>query len=83
MPSLGEFIRRAEKFGVTKKHTPVLYGPNGASRIYYLQRYTHGPHVIVPDLRSDHILNRDTVAVWCETLGLPPEDFGLPPYLAP
>jgi hypothetical protein len=39
----------------------------------------HGP----ADLCSDHVLKRDTVAVWCETLGLPPEDFGLPPYQAP
>jgi hypothetical protein len=83
MPRLGEFISIASKHGVKKKHGPVLMGPNGPGRIYYLQRQMGDRMVILPDLRSDHVLKRDTVAVWCETLGLPPEDFGLPPYQAP
>ena len=82
MPSLGEFIRIARRHGVEKKHGPVLVGPNGPSRIYYLQRKMGDPMVLLPDLPGDHILKRDTVAMWCETLRLPPEDYGLPPYEA-
>jgi len=79
MPHLGEFVRIAKTFGVEKRHSPVIEGPEGPSRFYYLQREPFRPFVILPDLPDDRVLNRDTVAAWCETLGLPPEDSGLPP----
>lgn len=39
MPTLGEFIERAKRFGVKRKHTPkIVDGPRGPVRFYYLQR---------------------------------------------
>lgn len=65
--------------GVKLKHTPDLAeGPRGPVRFYYLQRENYGPFVVLPDLRPGRRLERATIENWCETLGLPREDFGLP-----
>jgi hypothetical protein len=52
-------------------------GPYGPVRFYYLQRGEGRPFVVLPDLRHDRRLERDTVENWCEILDLPREDFGL------
>jgi hypothetical protein len=78
LPTLGEFIERARRFGVRLKQTPDLAdGPTGPVRFYYLQRRDLTPFVVLPDLRRDRRLERVTIENWCATLGLPREDFGL------
>ena len=78
MPTLGEFIERTKKLGVNLKHTPDLAeGPKGPIRFYYLQRREFAPFVVLPDLRQDRRLERDTVENWCKALELPSEDVGL------
>ena len=80
MPTLGEFIERVERFGIRVKHSPALAeGPRGPIRFYYLQRGDGTPFVVLPDLRQERRLARETVETWCKTLVLPGEDFGLGP----
>ena len=51
MPTLGEFIERAKRFGVKRKHTPTIAdGPRGPVRFYYLQRQAGQPFVVLDDM---------------------------------
>ena len=50
MPTLGQFIERVKKFGVTYHHTPNLAdGPRGPVRFYYLKRRDKVQVVMLPD----------------------------------
>jgi hypothetical protein len=78
MPTLGEFIERAKRFGVRRKHTPkIADGPRGAVRFYYLQRRAGEPFVVLDDMPDNARLTPNQVRSYCRVLGLPPEDFGL------
>ena len=76
MPTLGEFIAHAKKYGF-KRHVLALEGgPRGSDRIVYLWR--DASHFAeLPDLRQNDRLTRDTVETLCRRLGIPGEDFGL------
>lgn len=78
MPTLGEFIERAKRFGVKRKQTPTITdGPRGPVRFYYLQRQAGQPFVVLDDMPNSARLTPNQVRSYCRVLGLPPEDFGL------
>jgi hypothetical protein len=80
MPTLGEFVERAQRFGVKRKRTPAIAdGPRGPVRFYYLQREAGRPFVVLDDMPNSARLTWNQVRSYCRVLGLPHEDFGLGP----
>lgn len=76
MPTLGEFIAHARKYGFKRRVLVLERGPRGSSRIVYLWR--DAEHFAeLPDVRYGDRLTRDTVATLCRRLGILGEDFGL------
>jgi hypothetical protein len=75
MPTLGEFIAHAKRYGFSKRRIQ-LAGPKGVAFLDYLWRdFEH--FVGLPDVPSLHRLERGTVLALCRRLGIPSEDFGL------
>ena len=75
MPTLGEFIAQAAKYGFSKRQI-TLEGPQGTSRIRYLWRDDRR-FAPLPDLRDSDRLTRITVESLCAQLGIPRDDFPL------
>lgn len=76
MPTLGEFIARARKYGFRKRVVTLEGGRRGSDRIVYLWR--DADHFAeLPGLRHSDRLTRDTVETLCRQLGIPGEDFGV------
>ena len=75
MPTLGEFIARAKRYGLSKRRIRVV-GPRGTASLSYLWRDLD--HFVgLPDIPEDHRLECGTVLALCRRLGIPAEDFGL------
>ncbi len=78
MPTLGQFIERVKKFGVTYHHTPDLAeGPRGPVRFYYLKRSDKVQVVMLPNVSHETRLQRHVVEAWCRTFDIPLDEFGL------
>lgn len=78
MPTLGQFIERVKKFGVTYHHTPDLAeGPRGPVRFYYLKRRDKVQVVMLPTVSHEIRLQRHVVEAWCRTFDIPLDEFGL------
>ena len=76
MPTLGEFITHARKYGFRKRIVTLEGGPRGRDRIVYLWR--DADHFAeLPGVRQSDRLTRDTVETLCRQLGIPGEDFGV------
>jgi hypothetical protein len=76
MPTLGEFIVQARKYGFRKRSLTLTVGPRGRDRIVYLWR--DAEHFAeLPRMRESDRLTRVVVETLCEQLGIPGEDFGL------
>ena len=76
MPTLGEFITHAKKYGFKKRILALEGGPRGPDRIVYLWRDANR-FAELPDVRQSDRLTRNTVEALCRQLGIPGEDFGL------
>jgi hypothetical protein len=76
MPTLGEFIALARKYGCRRRVLVVDMGPSEQLRLAYLWRDADR-FVELPDLRHNDRLTRAVVALLCAQLEIPPEDFGL------
>ena len=76
MPTLGEFVRRANHFGYTK-HTIRI--PELRANIVYLRRGQgeSADLVELPLLTESARLTREVVSRLCAATGIPPEDFGV------
>ena len=69
-----ERLRRTTTFNV--RESGVSYGTKGAVRFQYLER-ANRPIYILPDVPDDSKrVVPSIVRSTCNTLGLPPEDFG-------
>jgi hypothetical protein len=76
MPTLGEFIAHAGRYGFRKRAVTFETGPRGRERIVYLWR--DADHFAeLPGVREGDRLTRDVVETLCRRLGIPGEDFGL------
>ena len=76
MPTLGEFIAQARKYGFTKRVLTIDRGPRGRAMIVYLWR--DADHFAeLPGVRESDRLTRDVVETLCRKLGIPGEDFGV------
>jgi hypothetical protein len=75
MPTLGELIRVAKRFGWRLGNMPGVRGPRGMVRIRYLIR--RGDFVDLQDTKDVDRLTRIAVDSLCRRLGIPPEEFGL------
>lgn len=77
MPTLGEFVEHAKKYGFARR-TTAIEGLPSEDRIVYLwrdsRRFTE-----LPKSRETDRLTRSEVLHLCRRLGLRPEDFGLQP----
>jgi hypothetical protein len=76
MPTLGEFIVHARKYGFRKRSLTLGLGPKRQDRIVYLWRSAEH-FAELPDVRESDRLTRVVVETLCEQLGIPGEDFGL------
>ena len=76
MPTLGEFIAHARKYGFRKRTVTLEGGPRGRDRIFYLWR-DPDHFAELPGVRQSDRLTRDAVETLCRLLGIPGEDFGL------
>jgi hypothetical protein len=76
MPTLGEFVRRANQFGYTK-HTIRI--PEFRTNIVYLRRgqAERADLVELPPVAESTRLTREVVSRLCAATGIPQEDFGL------
>ena len=76
MPTLGEFIARANHFGYTK-HAIRL--PERRAKIVYLRRGQGETADLIdlPSLSERVRLTREVLSRLCAATGIPPEDFGL------
>jgi len=76
MPTLGEFIRRANHFGYTR-HT--IRVPGLRAKIVYLRRGAGQTVDLIelPPVPEHARLTREVVSRLCSATGIPPEDFGL------
>lgn len=78
MPTLGEFIERARRYGFTLRRVGIdIHGPRGRTRIDYLWRVTPLAFASLPDYPHERRLTRNRVRSLCTQLGIPAEDFGL------
>ena len=76
MPTLGEFVAHAEKYGFKPRLVTLESARLGRGRLIYLWR--DAAHFAeLPDLRQSDRLTRDVVGALCRQLGIPGEDFGL------
>lgn len=76
MPTLGEFIAHARRYGFRKRSVTIDRGPRGRAVIVYLWR--DADHFAeLPGIRLSDRLTRDVVETLCRRLGIPTEDFGL------
>ena len=76
MPTLGEFIAHAKKYGLRRRLITVESARLGRNRLIYLWRDVD-QFAELPNLRQSDRLTRDVVATLCRQLGIPGEDFGL------
>ena len=76
MPTLGEFISQARRYGGRRRVLVVDLGPAGRHRLAYLWRDADR-FVELPDLRQNDRLTRPVVTLLCAQLQIPGEDFGL------
>lgn len=76
MPTLGEFVAQARKYGCRRRVLVVDMGPAGRHRLAYLWRDADR-FVELPNVRQDDRLTRVVVALLCAQLEIPGEDFGL------
>lgn len=76
MPTLGEFITRAQAYGYTKH---VIRIRELRARIIYLRRGSGDLVKLVdlPPIRESDRLTRAAVMSLCERAEIPKEDFGL------
>ena len=76
MPTLGEFITQAKRYGYTK-HT--IRVPERRARLVYLRRGKGDrPNLVeLPSIHEDVRLGREVVLSLCAMADIPPEDFGL------
>ena len=76
MPTLGEFIARAKRYGYTKQTIQI---PELRVELVYLRRGTGEAARLVdlPSAAESLRLEREVVLSLCMTAGIPPEDFGL------
>ena len=76
MPTLGEFVAQAKKYGF-KRRLVTLESPRlGRARLIYLWR--DAAHFAeLPHLPQGDRLTREVVETLCRQLGIPAEDFGL------
>ena len=76
MPTLGEFIAHAKRYGFTRRLVTLESARLGRGRMTYLWR--DADHFAeLPELRQSDRLTRDVVETLCRQLGIPAEDFGL------
>jgi hypothetical protein len=76
MPTLGEFIAQARKYGCRRRVFVVDMGSAEPDRLVYLWRDSDR-FVELPNLRQNDRLTRVVVALLCAQLEIPVEDFGL------
>jgi len=76
MPTLGEFIAHARKYGFKRRVLALERGSRGRDTIVYLWRDTDH-FAELPGVRESDRLTRDVVETLCRQLGIPAEDFGL------
>lgn len=76
MPTLGEFIARAQVYGFTKH---VIRLPELRARIVYLRRGEGRAAKLIdlPTMRESDRLTRAATESLCERAEIPREDFGL------
>ena len=76
MPTLGEFIARAKRYGYTKQTIRI---PELRVKLVYLRRGKGETAKLVdlPSTAETLRLQREVVLSLCVTAGVPPEDFGL------
>ena len=71
MPTLGEFISRARKYGFTLRKVGFdIHGPRGVTRIDYLGRDDPSAYAPLPDYPHDQRLTRNEVRSLCSQLGI-------------
>ena len=76
MPTLGEFIIRARRYGYTK-HT-IRIQELGARLVYLRRGAGVSPRLVeLPPIREGDRLTRAMVERLCRLTGIPTEDFGL------
>lgn len=76
MPTLGEFIVRARRYGYTK-HT-IRIPELGARLVYLRRRAGVSPKLVeLPPIREGDRLTRSMVERLCRLTGILEEDFGL------
>ena len=77
MPTLGEFIQDARRYGFTSRRVGIdIHGPRGVTRVDYLWRDRPQAFAPLPDYPHDHRLTEDEVRSLCSQLSIPAEDFG-------
>ena len=75
MPTLGELIEVAKRYGWKLGRTPGVRGPRGPARIRYLRR--GNDFIDVLNTRDSDRLTINSVTSLCRRLGIPLEEFGL------
>ena len=76
MPTLGEFVAHAKRYGFKRRLVALESVGLGRGRLIYLWR--DAAHFAeLPDLRQGDRLTREVVETLCRQLGIPAEDFGL------
>jgi hypothetical protein len=75
MPTLGELVRVARRYGWKLGRTPGVRGPRGIERIRYLIRGDQ--FVDLLNTKDHERLTRTAAESLCRRLGIPLEEFGL------
>jgi hypothetical protein len=76
MPTLGEFLARAQGKGIRVGVSEPATGPAGALGFRYMQRTPTSPPIIIDD--DDTIrLTPVVLSNYCRQMGLDPKSFGM------
>jgi hypothetical protein len=78
--TLREFLAKVEAhYGLRLSRTSAAHPQGGRMEIWYLQSEDKETTVHLPGIDLDEELDPVTTGSLCRRLGIPPEDFGLPP----
>lgn len=76
MPTLGDFLSKAEGKGVLVGISDPAPGPDGTVRFRFIQRSQSSPPVVI-DEDDSVVLTPVVLSNYCRQMGLDPKDFGL------